>query len=466
MDQRPLINVPSIEATDEAPAQRFSPGFALVKSLLAREISRISKYSDRVIHCYKLSHDNGKVLQKLTAPRKEILAPGTALVDFSKDSTANPVILIDGTLNHHLDIQTLLTNLRTRLNRRSRVVAVLYNPYLRFLYRWATSLKMRKGEVPSTFLTETDLADLVKLSGYSVVRQRPCVYVPFACFGLGLFLNSVFSMIPIVRKLALTYVVTLRPVIPETDPPSLSILIPARNEKGNIENALKRMPMFTCNGKTARIEVLFVEGHSKDSTWEEIQRVQSAREYRGGKFEIKSFQQTGKGKADAVRLGFSHATGNLLTILDADLTMPPEDLVKFYNAYCAGHADFINGSRLVYPMEGQAMRFLNWLGNIFFAKALSWVLDTKLGDSLCGTKLMHRLDYERFKQWRKDFGDFDPFGDFELIFPACILGLGVIDIPIYYRARTYGETNIQRFYHGLMLLRMTLIGLFRVKASF
>jgi hypothetical protein len=138
-------------------------------------------------------------------------------------------------------------------------------------------------------------------------------------------------------------------------------------------------------------------------------------------------------------------------------------LTRFYDAYCEGHADFINGSRLVYPMEGEAMRFLNRLGNVFFAKALSWVLDARLGDSLCGTKLFSRRDYLRMTAWRRDFGEFDPFGDFELLFPACILGFGTVDVPIRYLSRTYGSTNIHRFRHGLELLRMTLIGLVRIK---
>jgi hypothetical protein len=435
--------------------------FTLAKALLAREISRITRYCDSVIQCSRLPHDSGEVLAQLHAPRKQDLLPGEALLDFSKDSSRT-ALLIDGTLNHHLDIQSLLMGLKSKLNRHSRILVVLYNPYLRFLYRWASALKLRKGEVPSTFVTETDLENLAKLSGFEVVRKRPCVYLPYSWMGIGTTFNTFFSAIPILRKLALTYVITLRPVIREKSPPSITIVIPTRNERGNIENALKRMPSFPWAGQTAKVEIIFVEGHSTDGTWEEIQRVQKTW---ADRFSIKSFQQTGKGKADAVRLGFSHATCELLTILDADLTMPPEDLIKFYNAYCQGQADFINGSRLVYPMEGEAMRFLNWLGNIFFAKALSWVLDTRLSDSLCGTKLMTRKDYDRFVAWRRDFGDFDPFGDFEMIFPACILGLGVVDIPIYYRARTYGSTSIQRFRHGLMLLRMTSIGFFKVKAG-
>jgi len=143
--------------------------------------------------------------------------------------------------------------------------------------------------------------------------------------------------------------------------------------------------------------------------------------------------------------------------------MPPEMLGRFYDAYCQGHCDFINGSRLVYPMEGEAMRFLNRLGNIFFAKMLSAMLDQRIGDSLCGTKLMTRSDYRRMEGWRRDFGDFDPFGDFELLFPAAVLGLGIVDIPVRYLARTYRETNIRRFHHGLLLLKMTWVGLIRIK---
>lgn len=236
---------------------------------------------------------------------------------------------------------------------------------------------------------------------------------------------------------------------------SITVVIPARNEKGNIENALKRMPQFKGD-----LEIIFVEGHSNDGTWEEIQRV--VRQY-GDKFNLKALRQTGKGKSDAVRLGFAHATCDLLTILDADLTMPPELLGRFYNAYNSGLADFVNGTRLVYPMEGEAMRPLNRLGNIFFAKALSWVLGVRLGDSLCGTKLLARHDYARMIAWRGDFGDVDPFGDFELLFPAATLALGIVDIPVRYRARTYGSTNISRFRHGFILLKMTLIGFFKIR---
>jgi glycosyltransferase involved in cell wall biosynthesis len=266
----------------------------------------------------------------------------------------------------------------------------------------------------------------------------------------------VLAAIPGVRQLALATVVVLRPLAGSDRLPSLSIVVPARDERGNIEAALERLPEF----HGAEIEVIFVEGHSTDGTWEEIQRVVDRWSNR---IPCRAYRQTGVGKVDAVRLGFSRARHELLTILDADLTMPPELLVRYYDAWRDGLADFVNGSRLIYPMEGEAMRALNHLGNVFFAKVLSAVLEIPISDSLCGSKLLSRRDYERMGRWRDDFGDFDPFGDFELLYPAATLALGTVEIAVRYRDRTYGETSIRRFAHGWQLLRMALIGLLRIR---
>ena len=344
-----------------------------------------------------------------------------------------------------------------QMGRSDRVVVVLYNPFFAWAYRIADRLGMRNGPPCSTFLTRRDLVQLATLSEFEVVRLRPAVYLPWHFFGIGTALNVLMPAIPGVRWLSLMAVAVLRPIRPLSSQPSVTVVIPARNEKGNIENALRRLPDLG-----PATEVIFVEGHSSDGTWEEIQRVVPLWDGRYGR-RVKAYQQTGRGKVDAVRLGFSNATGELLTILDADLTMPPELLPRFLDAYCRGLGDFVNGTRLVYPMEGEAMRILNRMGNVFFVKLVSWVLDVPLADTLCGTKLLTRRDYERFVAWRSDFGDFDPFGDFELLFPAALLGLGVIDIPVAYRSRTYGSTNIHRFRDGFKLLRMALIGFLRFR---
>ncbi|MGD0280414.1 MAG: glycosyltransferase family 2 protein [Smithella sp.] len=426
-----------------------------VYSVLAAEISCITKYADRVIQWLPTRNDDFTLLDMIVNSSKTVITDEN-LSDVSNDTYQKTIFLINGTINHNYDIQGLLLNLHSRISRASRVIIIAYNPYVSWLYRLANKLELRRGELPTTFVTRVDLENIAKISNFCIVKTRFAAYFPWRMFGLGSLINRLMPSVPLLKWLGFAYIAVLRPIIPENyRQPSLSCVIPARNERGNIENAIKRMPDLGCE-----LEVIFVEGHSNDGTWEEIQRV---KEIYQNKISIRAFQQTGKGKSDAVRLGFSKAKNDLLTILDADLTMPPEMLGRFYQAYCAGHGDFINGSRLVYPMQGEAMRYLNRLGNIFFAKALSWVLDERIGDSLCGTKLITRSDYDKMISWRADFGDFDPFGDFELLFPAAVMGLGIVDVPIRYLDRTYGSTNISRFRHGMMLLRMTIIGFFKLK---
>ncbi len=444
---------------DKSPEERVAvpakaPGWKrYCNQLIGSELSTLTRYYNRVIHWLPRENDTGLLFDSIVCKEKLVIDDAN-IPDLSNETEQRTAILINGTFNHHLDIQGLLSGIKPRLAPSSRLLVVLYNPYLRWMYALANRLGLRKGELPSTFIVRSDLQDLARLAGFEVVRERPWVYFPWSLLGLGNLINRSLPLIPLVRWLGLTDLVVLRPLIPRRVS-GLSCVIPARNERGNVENALKRFPDLGCN-----IEIIFVEGHSSDGTWDELQRVAAAYQDR---FQIKVIKQSGKGKADAVRNGFAHATQELLTILDADLTMPPEMLGRFYAAYCDGLGDFVNGSRLTYPMEGEAMRPLNRLGNVFFAKVLSAVLSTRLSDSLCGTKLFARHDYQRMTAWRRDFGDFDPFGDFELLFPAAVLGLGIINVPVRYMARTYGSTNISRFRHGFQLLRMTAIGFWRIK---
>jgi glycosyl transferase family 2 len=423
--------------------------------VIAAEISAMTRYYDRVVQSMRTPGDEGDLLAAIESPRKEFSE--SDIPDCSAENAQRTAVLLAGTINHHYDIEGLLRSMRPRLSRTSRIVIVAFNPYLQWLYWLALHFGFKSGVMPTTFVTRTDLDNICRLAGYERVRYRHVLYCPWRLLGLGSAINALMPAIPLLKHLSLTSVIVLRPLIeaPAASPPTLSIVVPARNERGNIAPAVERL---IATGISA--EVIFVEGHSTDGTWEEIERV---RAQGAPRLTIKALQQTGRGKADAVRLGFASATGDLLTILDADLTMPPELLPRFIDAWMTGKADFVNGSRIVYAMEGEAMRFLNRLGNVFFAKALTSVLGVRLGDCLCGTKLVMRADYVRMQAWRQDFGDFDPFGDFELLFPAAILALGIIDVPIRYRARTYGATNINRFRHGLMLLRMTIVGLFRVK---
>ncbi|MEA3449832.1 MAG: glycosyltransferase family 2 protein, partial [Patescibacteria group bacterium] len=277
------------------------------------------------------------------------------------------------------------------------------------------------------------------------------VYIPL----LSWFVNKYIANLPLINKLCLTQYIIARFRSTQREEKSVSVLIPAMNEQGNIENALKRLPKMGTH-----TEVIFVEGGSSDDTWGEIKRM--AEKYKD-EWSIQLTRQDGKGKGDAVRKGFSMAKNDILMILDADLTVPPEDLPKFYEAIVAGKGEYINGSRLVYPMEDEAMRLLNIAGNKFFSIAFSWLLGQRLKDTLCGTKVMTRKNYLRLATNRHYFGDFDPFGDFDLIFGSAKMNLKIIEVPIRYQAREYGSTNISRFKHGWILLKMTAFAMNKIK---
>lgn len=278
------------------------------------------------------------------------------------------------------------------------------------------------------------------------------VYIPV----LSWFLNKYIGHLPFFNLFSLNHHIFARPVNNEPNKEyTVSVVIPARNESGNIENAILRLPEFG-----AGVEIIYVEGNSTDDTWEKIKEVQQ--KYIGKK-NIVIARQEGKGKADAVRKGYSIATGDILMILDADLTVPPETLPKFYEAIASGKGEFINGSRLVYPLGKNSMRFLNMLGNKFFSLAFTWLLEQPIKDTLCGTKVIFRDDYNRLVSNRKFFGDFDPFGDFDLLFGAYKLNLKIIDLPIRYQERTYGDTNISRFRHGFILLKMWIYAAGKIK---
>ena len=231
-------------------------------------------------------------------------------------------------------------------------------------------------------------------------------------------------------------------------------MVPTRNEAGNISDIIQRTPDLGC-----RTELIFVEGHSTDDTYAAIE--QAIKQYPGR--QMKLYRQTGRGKGDAVRLGFKKAEGKVLMILDADMTVPPEDLERFFNALIDGKGEFINGVRLVYPLEDLAMKFMNIVGNKLFSLAFSWLLDQPIKDTLCGTKVLLKKDYQAIAKNRHYFGNFDPFGDFDLLFGAAKLNLKIIELPIRYRSRRYGETNIARWRHGWLLLKMVVFAARRIK---
>jgi SAM-dependent methyltransferase len=366
-------------------------------------------------------------------------------------------VVCDRLVHSVLDIRALLASLRERITEGGRLYLTAFNYLWEVPTRLAEQLGWKLPSPVANWLSESDYDNLFALAGLEVVRYEDRLLLPLGVPGSGP-VNRVLAKLPGWQRFSLYRVYVLRKR--EVPPPrhrsvTVTVVVPTRNEAGNVEGAISRTPVMG-----AGTELIFVEGGSSDGTWERIQ--DALARYRGP-LKLRAFQQSGKGKGDAVRLGFARATGDLLMILDADLTVPPEDLPVFFDAAVRGQADFLQGTRLVYPMDPGAMRFFNKLGNVAFSQLFSYLLQQPIKDTLCGTKVLWRADYERIAAGRHVFGDFDPFGDFDLIFGAARLNLKIGEIPVRYRERVYGETNISRWKHGWLLLRMSAVAARKLK---
>lgn len=369
------------------------------------------------------------------------------------------VIILSDLVNDLWDLQAVLENIRPLCHPGTRIVLNFYNNLWRIPLGVVKRLGKGADTLAQNWFAPNDIDNLADLAGFEVVQRHARILFPLRIRFFSNFLNRFLVHLPPFRWFALTcFAVARLSPLPEVarvpEDPSVTVLVPARNEAGNIENILKRVPRLG-----SRTEIIFVEGNSTDDTYATIEN--TIPKFPGQSCRL--FRQTGKGKGDAVRLGFEKATGDILMILDADLTVPPEDLPRFVSTLVSGKGEFINGVRLVYPMEEQAMRFFNILGNKFFSLAFSWLLGQPIKDTLCGTKVLYRKDYETIAANRHYFGDFDPFGDFDLLFGAAKLNLKITEMPIRYRFRTYGDTNISRWRHGWVLLKMVLFAARKIK---
>ncbi len=363
-------------------------------------------------------------------------------------------IILSDLVNDLWDVQQVFEQLKPLCGSHTRIILNFYSRLWQIPLSLARTFNLAGSTLFQNWLTREDIKGLLQLANLETVRITQEILWPLPLGGIA---NRFLVRLWPFEEMALSNFVIARlaaPTSERAERPTVSVIVPARNESGNIKAIFERTPQM--GGGT---ELVFVEGHSKDDTYAAIEREIAAHPSTASVL----LRQTGIGKADAVRLGFSKAKGDVLMILDADLTVPPEDLPRFYEALVSRKGEFINGVRLVYPMEKEAMRTLNFLGNKFFSMAFSWLLGQPIKDTLCGTKVLWKSDYEQIAANRSYFGDFDPFGDYDLIFGAAKLNRKIVDLPIRYRERTYGSTNISRWSHGLLLLRMVAFAARRIK---
>lgn len=369
------------------------------------------------------------------------------------------VIILSDLVNDLWDVQRAFENARKLSHSGTRIVINYFNSLWRIPLGIVKRLGLGHLVLEQNWLSPDDISNLLRLSGLEIIKHGSHIIFPLYIPLISNLANRYTVRFFPFSWFALTNMVVARPEplsndSGNCDSSSVSVIIPARNEAGNIEAIIKRIPHL---GKET--EILFVEGHSNDGTYEIAESMIKKYPDRN----IKVYRQKEKGKGDAVRLGFEKAGCDILMILDADMTVPPEILPRFYETIISGKGEFINGVRLVYPMEDEAMRFLNIAGNKFFSLAFSWLLGQPVKDTLCGTKVLFRKDYELISKNRGYFGNFDPFGDFDLLFGAAKLNLKIAELPLRYRSRTYGETNIDRLRHGWLLLKMVFFAARRIK---
>lgn len=375
------------------------------------------------------------------------------IIQLKEDKKYDYIVALD-LISFAKDIQKTLQQLHRVARPRSRIVLTYHNYLWEPVLKLAEFFHLKRPQPSRNWLASFDIENFLYLAGFDIVKKGERLLMPKYIPFLSVFFNRYLSKLPLIRKFCLVKFFVIRPQPKKQLQPSVSIIIPTRNEKGHIETVVRKTPSLG-----SETEIIFVEGGSKDNTLEEIKRVKKKYPEKN----IRIFVQDGKGKYNAVRKGFRNAQKDILMILDADMTVRPKELTKFYRAIAGGKGEFINGCRLVYPLEKDSMMFLNILANKFFGLMFSWLLDQRIKDTLCGTKVLWKEDYEKIRKGRKFFGDFDPFGDFDMLFGAAKLNLKIIDLPIRYQERVYGQTNISRFSHGWLLLKMVIFAMRKIK---
>ncbi len=360
-------------------------------------------------------------------------------------------VILSGVLPQLYDLHSSLAAIAGLCHRDTRLIIATFSRLWQPVIRLGEACGLKQRIIDESWLPSDEIGNILAQNDFAMIRQTEGILLPLDVPLLSDLVNRWVAPLPLLRQLDLC-TITIARTVPATaaDPSdSVSVIVPVRNESGNIPMLVNRLPVMADTQ-----EVIFVEGNSSDDTW---QAVQDAVKNYTGPFQMRAMKQPGRGKGDAVRAGFGAAGGEILLILDGDLSVPPEELPRFVDLIRSGRCEFANGSRLVYPMEDQAMRFLNMIANKCFGWMFTFLLGQRLRDTLCGTKVLRRGNYLKIAGNRAYFGDFDPFGDFDLLFGAARLNLKIMDVPIHYKQRTYGSTNISRFRHGLLLIRMCAV---------
>ena len=378
--------------------------------------------------------------------------------DFKIGRTFDYIIFED--IGDTVDIIRILRNLHENCERHTRLIIHSYNHLWAPLLVIAEKLRIKVPQFDQNWFSADDIEGLLKISGYELLKIYRMLLFPKYIPLFSKLLNGFFAKLPLINRLCFTQILVARPLVQLRPRQELnvSVVIPCKNERGNIEEAVRRIPEM---GSTT--ELVFCDDNSTDGTADEIRRMMECYPDRI----IKLVKGPGINKAKNVWTGFDAATGDILIILDGDLTVMPEELPYFVNAIAGGYAEFVNGSRLVYSMPKNAMKKTNLMGNKFFSVVFSYLLDQRVKDTLCGTKVIWRSDWKRIKPLINSWGTVDRWGDYELLFSAAKLNLKILDLPVHYQERVYGFTKMTKvFNNGMNMLKMCYYGFKKLKLGY
>jgi len=335
------------------------------------------------------------------------------------------------------DLLAVLDRLRACCHPGTRLIVYSYNHLWEPVLKLASRFGLRAPFIEASWLSESDIGGFLGLAGFEVLRTHRRLLFPKWLPIVSSFLNDIVAFLPGFRRLSMVQVIVARPkpTAQAEDDISVSVIIPCRNESGNVLPAIERIPEM---GR--HTEIVFCDDKSTDDTRTEIAAAMRMHPHR----DIRLVDGPGICKAENVWTGFRAARGDILMILDGDLAVMPEELPYFFRALVSGAGEFINGSRLVYPVPQQAMKFSNKVGNKLFGSLFSYLLDQRVKDTLCGTKALWRKDWLRIERNLGHWGIKDRWGDYELLFGASKLHLRICDLPVHYQERVYGISKMTR----------------------
>ena len=418
------------------------------------EISRYYSTNDSVLHIVN-SESNIQVLDDFYDTLKIDISSQNNFIEFYDDKKYDLVVITD-LFELSDDIYLFLKNISKFINSNGKLLITSINPKWNNLIKVFEILKLKNSTKKRNYIPPKKINNIAKSTGFEMIHKNTRQILPFSIFGLGAFINKIFEFLLSLLNIGIkTYTLFRFENSPKKEM-SKSIIIPAKNEEGNLEELVKRIPNFK-----GQNEILIVCGKSKDNTLEKSHEL--ANQFKEKNISV--FEQRSKGKAGAVYEVLNNCSGELIAILDADISVDPETLNDFFEIIENGYADFVNGTRLIYGKEKNAMRFLNSIGNLFFQFLISIVIKQKLTDSLCGTKIFKKENLDLLYDWQKTNIVKDPFGDFDLIFSAAYSGQKILEYPVHYRSRKYGSTQISRFKDGWKLLSYFMISLYKFNVS-